>query len=578
MSTEPLRALVVDDHEDILRLTVRAFVREGFQCVTAVNGRAAEERLDHEQFDVVITDFHMPEKDGHALVVGLLGSENRPVVVVVTGCLEPRLAKDLLVRGVDDVFFKPVDYGLLGAKVRILCDRRRQRVTGVSVGQLSQTGRANDCQRGTDVCDRIKLADGVLEINRVSLAEWETRLQQTTRLLPFSQTASEVFNLVRSDAQDIATVAATIGKDSVLTAELLRLANSAYFDSSSRKTADLTEAVNRIGYNRIGDIALATSALAALTPNLLPWLNVTVAWARSMGAGMAAEILLEQGKHSHLGRGAVLAAFMYPMGRAILGMLYPTEYALMVEHCGEQHKSLRDLEQKMFPESDSAAAAHVLRRWSVPDEVYRPLHYAAENFDSVSRLDESLRNQVELVKVSIGVAQLAVGRWSSWDLVEVPPADVLSRLRIASLDHVIEQIQKKLKGLAPAHYHGSRPGEPARNSKRIAISYCNLGTDSFDCFRYMLPSLDLTPIDGTSNNNSVGDRVLVNGLGVSPARVMARLAAPRADDQYLLVVDSSAPEELERFGRLVRLPTSYASLSHTCQQWAQALHALAGQH
>ena len=61
---------------------------------------------------------------GHSLAVDLLKRTQRPVVVVLTGLVEPRLAKDLLARGADGVFFKPVDYKLFAAKVKTLCERR----------------------------------------------------------------------------------------------------------------------------------------------------------------------------------------------------------------------------------------------------------------------------------------------------------------------------------------------------------------------------------------------------------------------------------------------------------------------
>ena len=51
-------------------------------------------------------------------------STSRPVVVILTGVTEPKLAKDLIARGVDDIVFKPIDQGTLAAKVRSLIARR----------------------------------------------------------------------------------------------------------------------------------------------------------------------------------------------------------------------------------------------------------------------------------------------------------------------------------------------------------------------------------------------------------------------------------------------------------------------
>ena len=66
----------------------------------------------------------MPNKHGHAFVTHLLELEQRPVTVVHTGVIEPRLAKDLLARGIDDIVFKPFNFSILAAKVKALVERR----------------------------------------------------------------------------------------------------------------------------------------------------------------------------------------------------------------------------------------------------------------------------------------------------------------------------------------------------------------------------------------------------------------------------------------------------------------------
>jgi DNA-binding response OmpR family regulator len=124
MSECRYRALVVDDEAALRLLTVRELCRRGFDCDAARDGRQAMELVDTRPYDVVVTDLRMPEMNGHGLAVELLKRENRPAVVILTGVTEPKLAKDLIARGVDDIVFKPVDQGILAAKVQALVVRR----------------------------------------------------------------------------------------------------------------------------------------------------------------------------------------------------------------------------------------------------------------------------------------------------------------------------------------------------------------------------------------------------------------------------------------------------------------------
>lgn len=122
----PFRALIVDDEPSVRQAVMRALNRSGFTCDAAADGRTAIEMVNQSCFDVVVTDLRMPEANGHKLAADLLEMPTRPAIVVLTGVLEPKLSDDLWARGVDDIQYKPVDFGLLAMKIRRIVDRRRQ--------------------------------------------------------------------------------------------------------------------------------------------------------------------------------------------------------------------------------------------------------------------------------------------------------------------------------------------------------------------------------------------------------------------------------------------------------------------
>src|SRR5688572_5602269 len=120
----PYRALIVDGNLPIQRLTALALQQNGFECECTGDGLLASQLVRQSTFDVVVTELRIPNKHGHALTLELLEQRPRPVIVIHTGFKEPRLVKDLLLRGVDDVVFKPLDFALLAAKVYALVQRR----------------------------------------------------------------------------------------------------------------------------------------------------------------------------------------------------------------------------------------------------------------------------------------------------------------------------------------------------------------------------------------------------------------------------------------------------------------------
>ena len=59
--------LVVDDEPDLSSLIAELLGAHGYRVVTAENGRAALDRLARTSFDIILSDFRMPELDGPGL-------------------------------------------------------------------------------------------------------------------------------------------------------------------------------------------------------------------------------------------------------------------------------------------------------------------------------------------------------------------------------------------------------------------------------------------------------------------------------------------------------------------------------
>lgn len=114
---QPYKTLIVDDEPHVRELTSRALSAYNFVCDTAEDGNHALALCGAQHYDAVVTDLRMPNRHGHSFVCELLQHPSPPHIFVVTGLSEPRLARELVIRGVDDVLQKPVDYDELAIKL-----------------------------------------------------------------------------------------------------------------------------------------------------------------------------------------------------------------------------------------------------------------------------------------------------------------------------------------------------------------------------------------------------------------------------------------------------------------------------
>ena len=79
------RVLVVDDSELARALVARVLFDAGFEVSSAADGAAALRSLDHQSFDVVITDLRMPEVDGLMVLAAVKERAVGTEVIILTG-------------------------------------------------------------------------------------------------------------------------------------------------------------------------------------------------------------------------------------------------------------------------------------------------------------------------------------------------------------------------------------------------------------------------------------------------------------------------------------------------------------
>ncbi|MCC5876652.1 MAG: response regulator [Candidatus Sumerlaeia bacterium] len=105
---EKFRLLIAEDELDLRMLLQRTLTREGFDVETAANGRDALRILKtNPDFDLLITDIKMPEKDGEQLMEEARALCPDLKVVLITGYAELQQHYQLMKKGAFDYVTKP---------------------------------------------------------------------------------------------------------------------------------------------------------------------------------------------------------------------------------------------------------------------------------------------------------------------------------------------------------------------------------------------------------------------------------------------------------------------------------------
>src|SRR5579871_971920 len=97
--------LIVDD-EKTTREGLRAALEDRYDVYLAEDAKAAMTLLEQEHFDVLLTDFRLPNEDGMKLIARAKALPKPPICILMTAYGSEEVAVDAMKRGADDYISK----------------------------------------------------------------------------------------------------------------------------------------------------------------------------------------------------------------------------------------------------------------------------------------------------------------------------------------------------------------------------------------------------------------------------------------------------------------------------------------
>jgi two-component system, OmpR family, alkaline phosphatase synthesis response regulator PhoP len=128
MKKKDIKILLVDDEADILEIVGYNLSQEGYQIVTAENGREAVAKARKEMPQLIIMDVMMPEMDGMEAVEAIrkIPELANVIITFLTARSEDYSQVAGFDAGADDYITKPIKPKLLVSKVKALLRRLKE--------------------------------------------------------------------------------------------------------------------------------------------------------------------------------------------------------------------------------------------------------------------------------------------------------------------------------------------------------------------------------------------------------------------------------------------------------------------
>lgn len=201
--------LVVDDEESVRSLIGRFLNRLGFRATEASSGEEALDALAQGQFDLVLSDVHMPGMNGMSLLAEVRRRYPDTPVLMLTGCENVSTAVDAMKSGAFDYVLKPFRLDQVEASVREALKRQSDlRERAGRMEQLEKTVREQTIQLHTLLGNLSEASEGTLEalVAALDAREHETEAhsrrvaEYTVYLARGMNLAGEVVETIRRGA------------------------------------------------------------------------------------------------------------------------------------------------------------------------------------------------------------------------------------------------------------------------------------------------------------------------------------------------------------------------------------------
>ena len=194
-------------------------------------------------------------------------------------------------------------------------------------------------------------------------------LKDDTKLPSIASVVLKVMEMVQQPDVSIQALAAEISIDPSITANIIKLSNSAYY-RQSKPIKTVQEALMTLGIKVVREIILLTAAKGILNKNIPGYqIDAEAMWLHSL---VVAELAAKIAREKKLGVEPELAftgGLLHDIGKVVLAQFFPAAMMQIKNELKEQKEFFTTIEKKHFGYDHQDVGARLLKKWNFPEEL-----------------------------------------------------------------------------------------------------------------------------------------------------------------------------------------------------------------
>lgn len=193
------------------------------------------------------------------------------------------------------------------------------------------------------------------------------RINRSTKLPSIPEVVLKLTQMLENTESSTEEIGKLVKLDPVIAGGILRLANTVAFNTRG-KISSIDEAIARIGFKNISDLALSLSVIKNFTRDgLLDYLKF---WEHALCVAFATQVVQRHSPKGHKYASALYTAgLLHDIGILVFDQVFPDEYRPVLQRAKKEKLPLHELELEMLGVEHAEVGAYVLKMWKLPQVV-----------------------------------------------------------------------------------------------------------------------------------------------------------------------------------------------------------------
>jgi putative nucleotidyltransferase with HDIG domain len=184
----------------------------------------------------------------------------------------------------------------------------------------------------------------------------------------------EVAQLVDSPFASAPKVAQALSRDQVLTAQVLKMANSAFY-GAPRRISTVTDAIVMLGMHTIRNMTMAVSCQDALDREVASYaIRRGDLWRHSMCVAHAAQQIAKAARY-RITEEAYVAGLLHDIGKVLISINLGREFTSVLSLARDETQSFPSIERQILGFDHAEVGARLTEHWNLPVHLVNAIRY-----------------------------------------------------------------------------------------------------------------------------------------------------------------------------------------------------------